>query len=186
MMHRMMFVSLVLIALLLAACGGQPATPAYDVVAPASVSQGSPVPAPTEDVILTVTGAITNKNAGDTLEFDILTLEKLGLVKYTVSDPWENEEVTYTGVLLSELLAVAGVPDSATTVHVVALDDYAADIPISEVEAWPILVATQADGEYLTVDYNGPTRIIFPYDTYSDITAARNMSVWNNKLLEIR
>jgi hypothetical protein len=94
--------------------------------------------------------------------------------------------VTYTGVLMSELLEVAEVSDSATTVRVVALDDYAADIPISEIEAWPILLATQADGEYLTVDTNGPTRIIFPYDTYSDITAARNMSVWNNKLLEIR
>ena len=181
-----MSVSLVLIVLWLAACGGQPTTPAYEVVAPASVSQGSSIPAPAEAVILTVTGAINNKNVGDTLEFDIPTLEKLGLVKYTVSDPWLQSEVTYTGVLLSELLAVAEVPDSATTVHVVALDDYAADIPISEIEAWPILLATQADGEYLTVDTNGPTRIIFPYDTYSDITAARNMSVWNNKLLEIR
>jgi hypothetical protein len=185
MMHRVMSVSLVLIALLAAACGGQPA-PAYEVVAPASISQGSSIPAPTEDVILTVTGTINHKNAGDTLEFDMPTLEKLGLVKYTVSDPWEHREIAYTGVLMSDLLAVADVPDSATTVHVVALDDYAADIPISEIEAWPILVATQADGEYMTVDTNGPTRIIFPYDTYSDITAARNMSVWNNKLLEIR
>lgn len=186
MMHRMMSVSLVLIALLAAACGGQPTTPAYEVVAPASISQGSSIPAPTEDVILTVSGTLDNKNAGDTLEFDMPTLEKLELVKYTVSDPWLKSKVTYTGVLMSELLEVAGVPASATTVHVVALDDYAADIPISEIKAWPILLATQADGEYMTVDTNGPTRIIFPYDTYSDMTAARNMSVWNNKLLEIR
>ena len=185
MMHRVMSISLVLIALLAAACGSQPA-PAYEVVAPASVNQGSSIPAPTEAVILTVTGAINNKNAGDILEFDMPTLEKIGLVKYTVSDPWLQSEVTYTGVLMSELLEVAEVSDSATTVRVVALDDYAADIPISEIETWPILLATQADGEYLTVDTNGPTRIIFPYDTYSDITAARNMSVWNNKLLEIR
>jgi hypothetical protein len=181
-----MSISLVLIALVPAACGGQVAAPAYEVVAPASISQGSSIPAPTEAVILTVAGAIDNKNAGDSLEFDMPTLEKLGLVKYTVSDPWLDREVTYTGVLMSELLAVAGVPDSATTVHVVALDDYAADIPISEIKAWPILLATRADGDYMTVDKSGPTRIIFPYDTYSDITAARNMSVWNNKLLEIR
>jgi hypothetical protein len=181
-----MSVSLVLITLLLAACGGQPTTSPYDVVAPASINQGSSIPAPTEAIILTVSGAINNKNAGNTLEFDMPTLEKIGLVKYTVSDPWEHKEVTYTGVLMSNLLEVADVPDSATTVRVVALDDYAADIPISEIEAWPILLATQADGEYITVDNNGPTRIIFPYDTYSDITAARNMSVWNNKQLEIR
>ena len=46
----------------------------------------------------------------DTLAFDMSTLEKLRLVKYEVDDPWLQEEVTYTGVLLSDLLEVAGAP----------------------------------------------------------------------------
>jgi hypothetical protein len=169
----------------LTACGGQN-TSAYETVAPPQIKAGAAVPAPTEAVILIVSGDITITNAGNTLTFDMPTLEKLGLVKYTVTDPWLQTEVTYTGVLLLDLLKVAGAPETTTAVSVVALDGYSADIPVSEIETWPILLATQADGQHLTIDSNGPTRIIFPYDTHPDIAAARNMSVWNIESLEIK
>ena len=84
------------------------------------------------------------------------------------------------------MLKLAQAFDSATTVSVVALDDYSAEIPVSEIETWPILLATQADGEYMAVDTNGPTRIIFPYEQYTDLTEARNMSVWNVASLEVK
>jgi hypothetical protein len=37
----------------------------------------------------------------------------------------------------------------------------------------------------MTIETSGPTRIIFPYELHNDITAARNMSVWNLESLEI-
>ncbi len=114
------------------------------------------------------------------------TLEKLGLVKYTVDDPWLQTQVSYTGILFADLLKYAGSPDSVTAIQVVALDGYAAEIPISEIQKWPVLLATQADGQHINIEHNGPTRVIFPYDSYSDITAARNMSVWNIESLEIK
>jgi hypothetical protein len=63
----------------LAACSGQ-AAPVYEEVVPASLSPGDPIPAPTEEVILTIYGDLAAKNAGDTLQFDMPTLERLGLV----------------------------------------------------------------------------------------------------------
>ena len=86
----------------LAACSGQ-AAPVYEEVAPASLSPGDPIPTPTEEVILTIYADLAAKNAGDTLQFDMPTLERLGLVKYTVHDTWLKARITYTGVLMSEL-----------------------------------------------------------------------------------
>jgi hypothetical protein len=88
--------------------------------------------------------------------------------------------------LLSDLLEVANASATVTDVFATALDDYAISIPASEIEAWPILIATQSNGTYMSIETNGPTRIIFPYDRHDDITDARNMSVWNLESLDVR
>lgn len=183
--RALVFTFAMIFLVLLAACGGQD-TAAYETVAPADISAGDTIPMPAEDVVLTISGNITITNLDDTLAFDMPTLEKLGLVKYTVNDPWLQTEVSYTGILFADLLKYAGAPDSVTAVEAIALDGYAAEVPISEVQEWPVLLATQADGQHMTIENNGPTRVIFPYDSHSDITAARNMSVWNVERLEVK
>ncbi|KPK10230.1 MAG: hypothetical protein AMJ56_08540 [Anaerolineae bacterium SG8_19] len=175
-----------IIALILVGCSLGGDSSIYEVVEPGSISPGDAVPAPANDVVLTVSGDISVTNVDDTLAFDLDTLEKLKLVEYQVDDPWLKERVTYTGVLLSDLLEVAGAPDTVREVMALALDGYAAPIPVTELESWPVLVATQSNGEHMTIENSGPTRIIFPYDLHSDVTAARNMSVWNLETLEIR
>jgi hypothetical protein len=172
--------------LLLAGCNSGKETSIYEVVTPASISPGDAIPAPTNEIVLNVSGQISGTNVGNALAFDMKTLEKLRLVKYEVDDPWLKEKVTYSGVLLSDLLEVAGAPDTVTEVIAFALDGYAAPIPVSEIESWPVLVATQSNGAHMTIETSGPTRIIFPYDLHDDVTAARNMSVWNLERLEVR
>jgi hypothetical protein len=54
------------------------------------------------------------------------------------------------------------VGDSASSVRITALDDYQVDIPFAEIEKWPILLATRMNGEYMSIENSGPTRIIFP------------------------
>lgn len=184
-LRRVVFLVMVLV---LAACGSKPAASAYTVVSAASLKAGEAIPAPTGDTVLTVSGAISVKNDGDNLLLDMATLEKFGLVKYEVSDPWLNAKNTYTGVLMSDFLKFVGASSSATTVSLTALDDYQVDIAIADIQKWPILLATQNNGAYMTIDNNGPTRIIFPYDTYSDIdqVAYKDLWVWNIKTVEIR
>ena len=170
----------------LAACSGQ-ATPAYQEVTPASLSPGDPIPGPIEKVVLTLYGDLTVKNVRDTLQFDMPTLERLGLVKYTIYDPWLKSEVTYTGVLMSELGKFVGDMDSATKVHITAPDDYQVDIPFTEIKKWPVLLATQADGEYMSIENSGPTRIVFPYHAYPEIDPVKynDLWIWNIKSMEI-
>ncbi len=177
-------VLLVAFIMVLVACGGSETD--VETVQEATLSPGDAVPVPTGEVVLRITGDIANTNEGDALVFDMETLESLGLIRYVVMDPWQQTEIAYTGVLLADLLAVADVGEGATVVNVVALDDYAAEIPFSEADEWPIILATQADGDYMTIENSGPTRIIFPFDTYDDISAARNMSVWNVGSMEVK
>lgn len=184
-MQRAVYPIILLIVIILAACAGQDAN-TYELVAPAAIDPGSAIPAPSEDVILTISGNITITNKDEALALDLPTLEKLGLVQYRVADPWLQAEVGYTGVLLADVLKFAGAPESVTAVEVFALNGYSAEIPIAEIEAWPVLLATQVDGQHMTIENNGPTRIIFPYDTHSDVTSARNMSVWNVRSLVVK
>ena len=159
---------------LLASCGGDDGTaatttvstvaPAYDVIRPATLAPGDEIPAPTGDVVLTLTGAITNTNVGDTLVLDMDLLESLQLVEYTTPDDQaEGTDSTFRGVLLSDLVALSGATD-ATNLHTIALNDYAVDIPAADLEH-AVMVATSVNGERMTVERYGPTRIVYPYAT---------------------
>ena len=179
-------VALGVVALLLVACGAQVVS-GYTPITPASILPGEPIPVPTGAVMLTITGKVAAKNADEALIFDMPTLEKLGLVRYSVNDPWLKVSNTYSGVLVSDLLKFAGTFQTATTIHIVALDDYEVDIPIADIQKWPILLATKANDGYMTVENYGPTRIIYPYDSHSIEPVAHNdLWIWSIQSIDVR
>jgi hypothetical protein len=59
-------------------------------------------------------------------------------------------------VLLSDLLAVADVPESAGKVYMPALDDYKVDFTMADVRSSKMLLATKADGAHMPIDKAGP------------------------------
>ncbi len=170
------------------ACSSQAPT-VFAKVSDPSLSAGSTIPNPAGDVVLTISGNIGSKNVGDTLAFDMSTLEKIGLVEYSITDPWLNEaEIMYTGLLMTDLLEIAEVPDSATSVHLTALDDYQVEVSIADINKWPVILATRTDGSYMSIENSGPTRIIFPFDAFPEIdeTIYKDLSIWSLKSIEIR
>ncbi len=161
------------------------ATPAFEVVTEASITPGDDVPAPSGEIVLTITGDIDVTNDGNSLAFDMATLEELGTVAYTVDDAQAlGREVRFTGVLLSDVLAVAGAADDATTLHTVALNDYAVDIPVQDAADYPVLIATAADGDRMPVDAYGPVRVVYPYHAF-DLDPVEYDPRWNWQLAEI-
>lgn len=162
------FVFLILV-LILAACA--PATPAttYETVSAGTLKPGSAVPAPTGDVVLTIDGKINQTNSGETLQFDMKTLESIGMVKYDVDDPFLKRNIVYSGPLLSQVLKVAGAASDATILTLWALDDYSTDMKIVDAERWPVLIATQADGAYIPLDQNGTLISVFPFNDFPEI-----------------
>ncbi len=150
----------------------------YTTVSEATLKPGSVVPAPTSDVVLTVDGKISQTNSGDSLQFDMPTLESIGVVQYKVDDPFVKKNILYSGVLLSQVLKVAGADPNATTLTLTALDDYSTDMKISDANQWPVLVATQADGSYMPIDKNGPLISVWPFNDFPEIDHVTYDALW--------
>lgn len=159
----------------------------YKVVVPATLHPGTAIPAPEQAPILTVTGKIGTTNEGQAIVMDLTTLEKAGLVEYTVKDPFEDRPVRYSGVLMRDLLALWQVANDAQTVHIAALNDYKIDIPIRDFRQYPILFALEADGVYMQPDYRGPAMLVYPVDQYEfDLIAVQRNWIWQIKTIDIQ
>jgi hypothetical protein len=180
---------LALVLVTLAACGsGVAAKAVYVDVATETIHVGDPIPAPTGDVVLTVSGDIAKANAGSTVRLDLATVEQMGLVKYTVLDPWLDASHEFTGVLLSDFLDTIGVSAASAHLHFVAIDDYEVEISVADVRKWPVLLATKMDGQPMSIADKGPMRVVFPYDQYPEIDrlAYKDLWIWSLESLEVR
>jgi hypothetical protein len=185
----------VVAVLALAACDSGPAgTPAADgtakpaattaarVVHVASLTPGQAIAEPAGTVLFTVTGKITVTNQGSALALDRSTLDRLSVVQAEMYEPWTKSRTTFRGVWLKDLVEVARAAADATTLHIVAHDDYAVDIPLSDVRAGGILLATGIrDGSAIPLDEGGPTRIVF----LDGVQAGANPDQWVWSIKEI-
>jgi len=179
---RLVVVALVM-ALAVAACGGKqeeapqaagPNASSPQVVDDGTLAAGEEISSPKGEVVLTVSGDIGAANKGRTLELDLASLEQMRRVRLETAEPFLKRRVTFEGVLLSDLLAVADVPDTASTVSLTALDDYKVDFKVADVRSSQMLLATKADGKHMPVDRSGPIRIVFPDSS----SMGRNPDLW--------
>ena len=178
------------LVLCLSACGSDDTAiedPAFVEVTAASLTPGDDVPAPTGDVVLTVGGNISNTNVGDTLQFDMEGLESLGLIEYSVDDyQAEGRVASFTGVLASAVLEIAGASADSTSLRTVALNDYEVEIPTVDVTELPVMIATKVDGARMPVDAYGPTRVIYPSSSFDlDEAVYGPRWIWQLALIEV-
>ncbi len=115
------------------------------------------------------------------------TLEKLGLVEYSVMDKQaEGRRVTFRGVLLSDLLAAVGA-SSATTLHTIAPQRLRRRHPVSDNRTYPVLLATTVDGKRMSVEKYGPVRVVYPTDDVTlDPAVYDPRWIWQLATVEVR
>lgn len=166
---------LALLMLVVAACGPDEDAP-YIIVGGLQVDSSVPIPVPEDDadVVLTVTGAIDNTNDGDQALFDLEALEQLQLIEFTADDTiFDQEPTTFRGVLFSELLDWLRADENASELIVTNRDGETTTIPISDVESYPVLLATSANGQRLVEERGGALRVVYP-NRRMDFTPAYN------------
>jgi len=137
------------------------------------------------DVVLTVSGAITNTNAGETAEFDRAMLEAIGTVTFETETMWTEGVQSFTGVALSDLLSAVGV--NGSVLRASAVNDYAVDIPTDDaVEGGPI-VAFLRNGERMSLRDKGPLWIVYPYDSSPEYRTEVifSRSIWQLDRIEV-
>lgn len=132
-------------------------------------------------IILTVGGAIDAKSNGQIAEFDLATLEGLGLKEIKTETPWSEGLVTFEGVLVRDLIAAVGA--SGDKMRAVALDDYSVSIPLEEFDQYDAILATRRDGDHMRVRDKGPVWLIYPWTDYPEI---RNEEDYAKAIWQIR
>lgn len=142
--------------------------------------------APKGAVVLTVTGKIGERNQGEAAVFDMAMLEALpGRVTETET-PWTKGKTRFEGALGAALLDAVGA--TGTTLHIVALNDYAVDVPVADLREWPVIVATRKDGQPMSVRDKGPLFVIYPFDLDASLYNEKifSRSAWQVKSIEVR
>lgn len=183
MLLRVMTVSVACVLPLLAACGGREGVEreSFDVVAPASMAGDSEFVSAKHDVVLTVVGG-----GGKPLKLDFRTIEQLRQVRFQVKDPSAKKEITYSGVLVRDLLDHLGSKDLPAKLRLSAWDDYAVEIAVADLRRWPVMLATRMNGKRMSLRDGGPTRIVFPYHAYDiDPTRYNDQWIWSIKQIEV-
>ncbi|MEM5472097.1 oxidoreductase [Hoeflea sp. AS60] len=140
---------------------------------------------PEGEVVLTVSGSISETNMGATAQFDRAMLDALGTVEVETSTIWTDGVHKFEGVEIATLLRALGV--TSGTLRATAVNDYSIEIPVSEAaEGGPIL-ASRRDGKEMSLRDKGPLWVIYPYDQNEDFRteAVYSRSIWQLDRIEV-
>ena len=133
---------------------------------------------PTGEVILTIEGNIANTNGEGVAVFDLAMLDALPQRTTTTETPWYDDAQSFSGPVIQSLLEAIGAQGMTVTVR--ALNDYSAEIPIEDLQANPVILASRLNGDVLSVRDKGPLFVVYPFDLdpslYNEVYFGR--SVW--------
>lgn len=151
-----------------------------------SPASAGDLPAPTGDVILTVSGNIANTNGNGRARFDRAMLESLGTTVLETSTYWTDNVVRFDGVLARRVVAAVG--GKGKIAIATALNDYKIEIPLSDFSRYDVLLALKMNGEYMRVRDKGPIWIVYPVDQHPELDneLIRNRWIWQLSKLEIQ
>ncbi|MBO6521366.1 MAG: molybdopterin-dependent oxidoreductase [Rhodospirillales bacterium] len=137
-----------------------------------------------DGVILTVSGKIAG---GGKRDFTLEDLEKIGMTSFVSPNNWMEGTHKFEGVPFQKFLETVGA--AGTSLMVVALNEYEAEIPMSAVKGKPALLVTRIDGETISVREKGPVWILYPQtDDYPDYKKPpfTHYMVWQLRNIDVR
>ncbi|MCX7207483.1 MAG: molybdopterin-dependent oxidoreductase [Proteobacteria bacterium] len=123
--------------------------------------------APKGKVVLTVTGTVSQPNAGKDAVFTMEALTKLPQVSFTTKTPWYDSPIKFTGPLLKDVLAAAGAKGEKISLW--ALNDYHVEMPAADIKNYPVIVARLMNDKPMPIRDKGPLFIVYPYDSRSEL-----------------
>jgi len=141
---------------------------------------------PKERPILTISGKIGVTNKDGTAQFDRAMLESLGLIAIETATPWYEGKVKFEGISLDKLMKQ--VEAKGDRVSVIALNDYATEIPIADFAKYNVILALKRNGEYMPVRDKGPLFIVYPFDSDPELRTQTYYarSAWQVARIEVK
>jgi hypothetical protein len=139
-------------------------------------------------VVLTVRGrGVGSPNQPDEAAFDMPMLATLPQHRIVTDTPWYSKVRSFSGPLLREVLAAAGVAAGAERARLVALNDYRIEIPLEDARRQDVIVARLLDDKPMSVREKGPLFVMYPFDREPQLRTSLYFSrcVWQLKSIEL-
>lgn len=135
-----------------------------------------------EETMLALTGAAV---PGGALYLSKSAIADVGLTNLVTETPWTEGLVTFTGVLVRDLLDHYRI--TGTAVEAQALNDYRATIPVADFYRYDVLLACKADGVRLTPRDKGPFWLVYPWSDVPELDnrTHHQRSVWQIRQIEV-
>lgn len=152
----------------------------------AAASRAFALPPPVGEPLLKITGAIGHTNDGDQAVFDQAMLEGLGMTTIRTTTSWTDGVVEFTGPTVASVLDAVGA--TRTTLHAVAMNDFAVDLDGDELRRYGAILAMRQDGMQLSLRDKGPLWVVLPRDQHPELMDEANNSkwIWQLRSIEIR
>ena len=113
---------------------------------------------------------------GKVTVYSLDEVEALGLDRIETTTTWTDGKQVFEGILLSRLVDQFA-PES-TRIVVKAINNYEAEIDVSEARKYPVLLAVRQNGERMSIRDKGPAWVIYPRDDYSELQDERHNFKW--------
>ena len=145
----------------------------------------APLPSPQGEVLLKITGNIDHPNVRNELHLDRQQMMSIATRVVETSTPWSDGVSRFAGPLFRKVLEEAGI--QSDYVRVRALNGYAVEIPLSDLQQYDVILAIQQDGVPLGVRELGPVFVLYPFDEDPALftQAVRHRSVWHVVSVEV-
>jgi hypothetical protein len=117
-------------------------------------------------------------------EADLLSLPQVTIRTRT---EFTDGVVEFVGPLVRDAIAFIEI-GAATTVHLVAANDYAIDIPLGDFTDYDVILALRTNGERLTIRDKGPIWLMYPLDDHAELQDPmyNNRLIWQLTVIELR
>jgi len=131
------------------------------------------------------------RNATDPAQAEVRFSEAdlLALPQVTIRTRTEFTDgvVEFIGPLARDAVAAIE-PGTATSIHLVAANDYAIDIPLSDLTDYDVILAMQANGKRLSRRDKGPIWLMYPLDDHPELRdpAYTIRLIWQLTVMELR
>lgn len=108
---------------------------------------------------------------GGLLELTPAALEQLPTYRMVTTTPWRPAPAVFEGVLLADVLDIAGL-GSVDSIVITAENDFQVEMPRAFWASYPILLATRVNGQPHTRRERGPIQFVMNDEDYGQLGKA--------------
>lgn len=113
-------------------------------------------------------------------EYSLADLDSLEQTQLKTDNFYIDEPSVFSGPTLALVVTNAGYPTTGDgTIILTAINEYKVEVPVADLEAYNVLLATRRDNEVMSIRDKGPIWVMYPISDYEELQDP----IYNNRLI---